>query len=56
MKAERAIFDDPDAEAKADARAEADIVEDRTISHNAVKKWLQSWGSTKPLPRPRKGD
>ena len=56
MTVERAIFDDPDAEAQADARAEADIRAGRTISHGAVKQWLQSWGKAKPLPRPRVGD
>ena len=56
MTLERAIFDDPAAEALADARAEADVREGRTISHGAVKRWLQSWGKPKLLPRPRIGD
>jgi hypothetical protein len=56
MTAERRIFDDPQAEAKADARAEADLAVGRTVSHGAVKRWLQSWGSAKPLARPRTGD
>lgn len=56
MKAERRIFDDPEAEAKADARAEADLAAGRTVSHGAVKRWLQSWGKARPLDRPRAGD
>jgi hypothetical protein len=54
MKAERTIFDasDPDAEAQADARADADVREGRLISHGAVRRWLASWGSGKPLSRP----
>ena len=35
------------------ARAEADVREGRLISHEAVRRWLSSWGSAKPLPRPR---
>lgn len=56
MKAERRIFDDPEAEAKADARAEADIAAGRIVSHGAVKRWLRSWGSAKPLSKPHTGD
>ncbi len=52
------LFDSPDteAEAKSEARAEADVREGRLISHSAVRRWLQSWGSAKPLLRPRIGD
>ena len=58
MTSENALFDtsDPAAEADADARAEADVCNGRLISHDAVKRWLSSWGSTEPLPRPRVGD
>lgn len=58
MKAERTIFDqsDPEAEVKADARAEADVREGRLIGHEAVRRWLASWRSGKPHPRPRPGD
>jgi predicted transcriptional regulator len=58
VRAERTIFDgtDPDAEAKADERAEADVREGRLIRHEAVRRWLASWGSGKPLSRPRTGD
>jgi predicted transcriptional regulator len=47
---------DPAAEAAADARAEADVAAGRLISHEAVKRWVASWGSDAPLPRPRIGD
>jgi predicted transcriptional regulator len=47
---------DPAAEAAADARAEADVAAGRLISHEAVKRWVASWGSDAPLPRPRFGD
>ena len=55
---ENALFDtsDPAAEAEADVRADADVSNGRLISHDAVKRWLSSWGSTEPLPRPRVGD
>lgn len=58
MARERALLDDTDpaAEAKADARAEADVRDGRLISHEAVKRWLQSIGTDRPLPRPRVGD
>lgn len=58
MKPEPAIFEerDPDAEAAADARAEADVKAGRLISHGAVKKWLAAWGSGKPHTRPRAGE
>ncbi len=58
MKSEKSLFDSPDAdaEAKSEARAEADVRAGRLISHSAVRRWLQSWGSAKPMPRPRVGD
>jgi len=58
MTREKSLFDmdDPVAEAAADARAEADVTAGRLISHAAVKRWVASWGSAKPLPRPRIGD
>ena len=58
MTREKSLFDmdDPVAEAAADARAEADVQAGRLIGHNAVKRWIASWGSAKPLPRPRIGD
>lgn len=58
MKSEKSLFDSPDeeAEAKSEARAEADVRAGRLIGHSAVRRWLQSWGSAKPRPRPRVGD
>jgi predicted transcriptional regulator len=58
MNVEKSAFEPADAEAEreADTRAEADVREGRLISHGAVRRWLASWGSTKPLPRPRSGD
>jgi len=58
MKPEPSIFDEIDeaAEAAADARALKDIREGRLISHEAVKKWLESWGTDNPLPRPKCGE
>jgi predicted transcriptional regulator len=54
MKTKPTLFDHIDeiAEKRADARAEADIREGRLVSHAAVRAWLDSWGSAKPLPVP----
>jgi len=58
MSREKSLFDqsDPAAEAAADARADADVKAGRLISHDAVKRWIASWGTDKPLPRPEIGD
>jgi predicted transcriptional regulator len=58
MKLDKSLFDsaDPKAEAEADARAEADAKAGRVISHGTVRRWLSSWGSEAPLPRPRRDD
>lgn len=58
MAQERSLFDRSDAaaEAEADARAEADVREGRLIGHDAVRRWLGSWGSGRRLPRPRLSD
>lgn len=47
MEAERAIFEhaDPDAEAVADARADADIAAGRAVDHADVVAWLAKWGT-----------
>ena len=52
------IFDDIDdaAESAADARAEADVAAGRLISHDAVSRWLMSWGKSERLPRPQCGE
>jgi predicted transcriptional regulator len=47
---------DDDAEAAADARAEADIAAGRVISHEAMKRWLLSWGTPDEGPAPKCGE
>jgi predicted transcriptional regulator len=58
MKPEPSMFDavDPPAEAAADARAEADVEAGRLVSHEAMTRWLQSWGTPDELPRPQCGE
>ncbi len=52
-KPETSLFDETDdAEAAADARAEADIAAGRVISHDAMKRWLLSWGTPNELTLP----
>ena len=55
MESEKSLFDSAEAEARSEARAEADVRAGRMISHKAVRRWLSSWGSAKRLPRPRVG-
>jgi len=52
------LFDsvDPELEAEADRRAEADVRAGRLIDHGAVRRWLQSWSAGRPSPRPKVGD
>ena len=50
MNADHDLVDTRDAQA--DARADANASAGRTVSHGAVKRWLASWGSAKPTPRP----
>ena len=47
---------DEEAEAAADAEGLADIEAGRTISWEAVKRWMQSWGTPDELPHPQVGD
>jgi predicted transcriptional regulator len=49
------IFDAPDEEREENAwtKGEADIAAGRTVPHEAVKRWLRSWGTAKELPAPR---
>ena len=58
MEPKKTLFDsiDPRAEAEADARAEADVRAGRLISHDSVKRWVKTWGTEKPLPRPEIGE
>ena len=55
---DRDIFDevDPEWEAELDRRAEADVAAGRVISNEAVMRWLKSWGTANPLPRPKCGE
>jgi predicted transcriptional regulator len=48
------LFDqiDEDAEARAIAEAEADVAAGRVVDHEAVRRWLLSWGTDKELPPP----
>lgn len=58
MDPRKTLFDsvDPEAEAAADARAEADVEAGRLVGHDAVKRWVRSWGTDEPLSRPLIGD
>jgi predicted transcriptional regulator len=55
---EPALFDEVDdtAEAIADARAEADVAAGRVISHEAMKAWILSWGTSDEKSPPVAGD
>ena len=55
---EPSIFDEPDdaADGAAMRRGEADADAGRVVSHDAVSRWLLSWGTAEPLPRPRCGE
>ena len=55
---EPGIFDiaDDAADEAATLRGEADIAAGRFVSHEAVVKWLKSWGTDNPLPRPKCGE
>ena len=51
------IFDpDPAEEAKALAEGEADIKAGRLISHEAMRRWILSWGKPDELPPPECGE
>jgi len=52
------LFDKPDpkSEARAVAEAEAAIAKGRVISHQAIRKWLRSWGKPNELPPPKCGE
>ena len=55
---EPSLFDDLDAEAEAAADAEglADIDAGRTVSGEAVVRWIRSWFTETELPPPEIGD
>ncbi len=52
------IFAVPDdaADEAATLRGLADFKAGRTISHEAVMRWVASWGTDEPLPRPKCGE
>lgn len=58
MKLEPSIFDEVDqaAEDAADAEALADLDAGRVVSHDAMTRWLSSWGTPDELPPPNIGD
>ncbi|MGH7073780.1 MAG: hypothetical protein ACREFD_06200 [Stellaceae bacterium] len=49
------IFEAPDKEREEKAwdEGEADLAAGRTVPHEAVKRWLRSWGTAQELPAPR---
>jgi len=55
---EPSIFDEVDQAAieAAEAQGLDDIEAGRVISHDAMKRWLQSWGTNNELPPPQVGD
>lgn len=55
---EPSIFDEIDAEAEERAirEGEADADAGRVISHEAVRRWLLSWGTPNELPPPKCGE
>lgn len=57
MAREKTLFEvsDSEAEAAADALAEADVAAGRLVSHASVRRWLASWSSGAPRPRPKSG-
>jgi predicted transcriptional regulator len=52
------LYDKADAKTEARALDEADaaIAAGRTISHEAMRKWLRSWGKQGELPPPKCGE
>lgn len=47
---------DEDAETAADAQGLADLDAGRTVSGDAVKRWLRSWETPDRSPAPKIGD
>ena len=47
---------DDDAEMHALAEAEAQVKAGRLVSHDAVRRWLMSWGKPDELPAPQCGE
>lgn len=57
-KPETSLFDeiDDEAEERALDEAEADLAAGRVISHEAMTRWLLSWGTPDELPPPKCGE
>ncbi len=55
---EPSIFDVPDTQADeaSTRRGLEDIAAGRVITHEAVKRWLLSWGTADERPPPKCGD
>lgn len=55
---EPGIFDIPDdaADEASTARGLADFEGGRVISHDAMKRWLLSWGTDNAVPPPECGE
>ena len=53
-----AVFDAEDAAADeaATLRGLEDIEAGRVVSHEAVLRWVRSWSTPNPLPRPKCGE
>jgi|GEM_PF-841498 len=56
--ADFSIFDeiDEEEEERAIEEAEADIAAGRVVSHQAVMRWVRSWGTENELPPPECGE
>lgn len=52
---EPGIFDDPEAVARADARAIADIEAGRVVDHEVVIAWLRELAAGRRPPAPQSG-
>jgi len=55
---EVSVFEPADeaAEERALAKAEAEIAAGKFLSHDAVRRWLLSWGTPNELPPPKCGE
>lgn len=52
MEHERRLYADPDALDASRRRALADIEAKRTVPHEDVAAWLETWGTDKETPMP----
>ncbi|MBV9785617.1 MAG: CopG family transcriptional regulator [Acidisphaera sp.] len=55
---EPSVFDQTaeDAEERALQEGERALAEGRVISHEAMRRWLLSWGTSNELPPPKCGE